>query len=175
MKNKSFLIKMVLTAILCVLAVIAKRFLSFNVWNLSIGVSFLPILVCAMINGRVWGGICGALADLIGAILFPFGPFFPGFTITAFVSGFLFGFIPSEAGNKRFFIATIPTLIAEGALCTVLLNSLWISVLYKSPFLPIVFTRLPLAAVMFIVELASAFIIKRHLIKPIKKLLGKVA
>ena len=79
-KNQQYLIKITVTAILAAAAMIINRFLSFNVWNMSIGISFVPVLVCGLLFGPLWGGVCGALADFIGALLFPFGPYFFGFT-----------------------------------------------------------------------------------------------
>lgn len=171
MQKKQTIYKICITAVLVVLAVIANRFLSFNVWNLSLGISFLPILICALVLGPVYGGICGGLADLIGAILFPFGPFFPGFTLTAFISGFLFGLIKTNGSKGRFFLGCFLVFSLEEILCTVLLNSLWISVLFDSPFLPLLLTRLPKAAVMLCLEIFAAFIIKSHLLKPIQKMI----
>lgn len=171
MTKKQRILKICITAVLCVIAVIANRFLSINVWNLSFGISFLPILICAMLLGPVYGGICGGLADFIGAILFPFGPFFPGFTITAFISGFAFGMIPTDKTKKPFFIVCLSVFTLEELLCTVLLNSFWISILYDSPFVPLVLVRLPKAAIMLILEIFAAFIIKNHILRPIQKMI----
>ena len=171
MSKKQGIYKVCITAVLCVIAIVANRFLSFNVWNLSLGVSFLPILVCALILGPVYGGICGALADFLGAILFPFGPFFPGFTLTAFISGFLFGLIKIKDSNKAFFFFCLSVFLTEEILCTVVLNSLWISWLFDSPFAPLLLTRIPKAVVMLILEISSAFIIKKYLLKPIRRML----
>ncbi len=171
MHKKQTIYKICITAVLCVLAIIANRFLSFNVWNLSLGISFLPILICALVLGPVYGGICGGLADLIGAVLFPFGPFFPGFTLTAFISGFLFGLIKTNGSKGQFLLTCFSVFFIEEILCTVLLNSLWISVLFDSPFLPLLLTRIPKAAVMICLEIAAAFIIKSHLLKPIEKMI----
>ena len=169
--KKQTIFKICITAAFCIIAVIANRFLSFNVWNLSLGISFLPILICAFVLGPVYGGICGGLADFIGAILFPFGPFFPGFTLTAFISGFLFGLIKKDASKKAFLLSAVLVFLAEEILCTVLLNSLWISVLYGGSFMPILVTRLPKAFAMFALEISFCFIIKNHILSPIRKML----
>ena len=171
MNKKQTIYKICITAVLCVLAVIANRFLSFNVWNLSLGIGFLPILICALVLGPVYGGICGGLADLIGAILFPFGPFFPGFTITAFISGACFGLIKTNVSKSRFFIGCTSLFFIEELLCTVLLNSLWISLPYGSPFLPLLSLRLLKAAIMLPIQIFSAFIIKNHILNPIRKMI----
>lgn len=171
MNKKQTIYKLCITAVLCVMTIIANRFLSFNVWNLSLGISFLPVLICAMVLGPVYGGVCGGLADFLGAILFPFGPFFPGFTLTAFISGFLFGLIKEKSSNKAFFILCFFVFLTEEVFCTVLLNSLCISLLYGSPLKPLLLTRTLKALVMLILEIFSSFIIKNHLLNPIRKMI----
>ena len=74
-------------AILVALEVVLSRFLSINLWSNKIGFAFVPIAVTAMLYGPVTTGVTAAVADLIGALLFPSGAFFPGFTLTAFLNG----------------------------------------------------------------------------------------
>ena len=100
-KNKKHLFSLVLTAVFTALTVVLSRFLSVNIWNMSIGFSFVSLMLCGMLLGAFWGGVCGALADFIGAILFPFGPYFPGFTVTAFLSGAVFGFVGKVAKEEK--------------------------------------------------------------------------
>ena len=166
---------LVLAAIFTALTVIISRFLSINVWNMSIGFSFASVMLCGMLLGPLWGGACGALADFIGAILFPFGTYFPGFTATAFVGGVLFGFIGILAkkqikGVNFIGLAALLLLLKEGV-CSLLINSLWITLLYKSPYLPTLVSRLPLCCVNFVLELAFALVLKNFLIKKVRRIL----
>ena len=45
--------------------------------------AFLPIACTGMLFGPAVGGIVGGLSDILGFIVKPTGPYFPGFTITA--------------------------------------------------------------------------------------------
>ena len=74
-------------AILVAMEVVLSRFLSINIWSNKIGFAFVPVAVTAMLYGPLTTGLTAAAADLIGALLFPSGPFFPGFTLTAFLGG----------------------------------------------------------------------------------------
>lgn len=174
-KKRKQLFKLVLSAILCAVSVVLSRFLSFNVWNLSIGVSFLPIMLCAFICGPFWGGVCGGLADLIGALLFPFGTYFPGFTAVAFLSGVIFGFIGMLDRKAKKPIARISLsaviILAKELICTLALNTLWISILYGTPYEALLITRLPLAAVMFVIQTVSALLICKFILPIIRKVL----
>ena len=78
-------------ALLTALEIVLSRFLSINAWNTKIGFSFVPIVAAAILYGPAAAGIVGALGDFIGAILFPIGAYFPGFTLTAFLTGCVFG------------------------------------------------------------------------------------
>ena len=80
-----------LMGLLIALEIVLSRFLSINAWNIRIGFSFVPIAAAGMLLGPIPAGIVAAAADILGATLFPSGPFFPGFTLTAFLTGTLLG------------------------------------------------------------------------------------
>ena len=78
-------------ALLTAVEVVLSRFLSISTWNIKIGFSFIPIVVAAILYGPIEAGVVGALSDFLGAILFPIGAYFPGFTLTAFLTGCVYG------------------------------------------------------------------------------------
>ena len=90
------------------------------------------------------------VADLIGATLFPSGAFFPGFTLTAFITAFGYGFFLHKKQDMPHILAAV--LFSEIA-GTILLNTLWISILYGTPFIPVMIPRLGQAVGMGIVEI----------------------
>ena len=65
--------KIVIVAMLVAFDVIFSRLLAFNVLIAKVGLGFAATAVCAMLYGPVWAGVCAALADLVGALLFPTG------------------------------------------------------------------------------------------------------
>ena len=78
-------------ALLTAIQVVLSRFLSFSTLSLKIGFAFLPVTIGAAVLGPVGGAIVGGLGDFLGAVLFPIGPYFPGFTLTTALSGVAFG------------------------------------------------------------------------------------
>ena len=58
---------------------------------MEISFAFLAVAVSGMLYGPVMAGIMAAVADIIGFFVSPNGFFFPGFTLNAFLSGFMFG------------------------------------------------------------------------------------
>ena len=141
--------RLVLMAMLVAIQVVLSRFLSINLWNLKIGFAFVPIALAGMLLGPMGAGVTGMVADLIGATLFPSGAFFPGFTLTAFITAFGYGFFLQKKQDIPHILAAV--LFSE-IVGTLLLNTKWLSILYGTPFLPIFITRLGQAVGMGIVE-----------------------
>lgn len=138
--------KIAYLAVLTALEILLNRFLSFNVWNQKIGLSFIPIVLAAMTFGPVAGGIVGGLGDVIGAILFPIGTYFPGFTVVAFVQGCLFGLLLYRKYN---ILRVLMASALAQVVCTLLLNTWNISFLYDSPYWPLLVSRLFQACLVF--------------------------
>lgn len=85
--------KIVLTAILLALLVVLSRFLSIKTPITKISFAFLPTMLCATWLGWKWTVLLNVLGDLIGATLFPSGPYFVGYTISTAIAGFIYGFL----------------------------------------------------------------------------------
>lgn len=141
---------MVIMGLLIAVEVILTRFVSIQAWNLRIGFGFLPIAVAGMMLGPVRAGIMAALADLLGAILFPSGTFFPGFTLTALLIGILYGIFLYKKTNTWRILTAIGI---HQCILSLFVNTLWLSILYGSPYWPLFITRTVQTAVMLPVEI----------------------
>ncbi|KAF5084240.1 Folate transporter FolT [anaerobic digester metagenome] len=142
--------RLVIMALLMALSIILSRFLSISAWDLKIGFAFAPIALAGMLLGPIPAGITAAGADFLGATLFPIGQFFPGFTLTAFLTGLLFGaFLHKKANTKNIVLASISTQIIG----SLLLNTLWISMLYGTPFWALMPTRILQTCVMTVIQI----------------------
>ena len=104
--------------------------------TLRIGISFLPIAVCGMLYGPIIGGIAGALGDVIGFITTkPIGFYFIGFTISAFVVGFLFGLL---LHRKPITLARVAgTVLLYTIIISLILSPIWLFMMYGSPLFAI--------------------------------------
>ncbi len=158
-KNNAYL------GLLVALEIILSRFLSFNAWNVKIGFNFVPIVVAAMLFGPVSAGIVAALGDFLGAILFPIGAYFPGFTATAFMTGVVFGLFLYK---KQTAARTLGSVLINQLVLSLLLNSLWISILYGSPYLPLLATRIIQCAVLGPVQFITITFIIQGVVKRIR-------
>ena len=141
--------KLIVMALLVATNVVLSRFLSIATQENKIGFAFIPVAIGAVILGPIGGGIVGALGDFIGAILFPIGVYFPGFTVSAFLSGWIYGKLLKK--NQSHLRIILAASISE-IVCSLLLNSLWISLIYEIPYWGSVSMRILQVLIMIIVE-----------------------
>lgn len=138
MKRKFDTKMLVTAALLIAMQIILSRFLSINAWNLKIGFAFTAVFVAAYLYGPWFSAVVAVIADVVGASLFPSGAFFPGFTVTALLSGIVFGLFLYK---KQTPVRIIAAVAIDQLVLGLLLNSYWLSILYGSPYLPLLATR----------------------------------
>lgn len=148
-KNKISAKLLVIISILIALHVVLSRFFSINAWNIRIGFAFIPIFVAAYLYGTLAAGTVAGVADVLGAILFPSGPFFPGFTLTSVLTGVIYGGLLHKKQTKARILFAV---LLDALICTIALNSLWITLLYDTPYAVLVSTRVIQSAVTMPVE-----------------------
>ena len=130
---------LVITAFMIALSVVLSKLVSINISFLRIGFGFLPIAVLAILYGPVVAALGYGLADIIGAFLFPTGTFFPGFTVSAVLTGLIFGFV---LYNKE--VTIIRALTASALVClfvNLLLNTYWLTFLLGKGFTVLLASR----------------------------------
>ena len=130
--------KLITLGLLVAMDVVLTRFLSLNAWNTRIGFGFVPLVIAAILYGPLPAGIVGALADFIGAILFPTGPYFPGFTFSMFLMGLVFGFLIHK--DQAFWKIVLAVVITQFVI-SLFLTTYWIHMLYGAKYVPLLATR----------------------------------
>ena len=140
----------VISAMLIAIDVVFSRLLAINVLIAKVGLGFAAIAVCAMLYGPAWAALCAALGDLAGALLFPTGAFFPGFTATAARTGLIYGMFlyRSRPGLRQCFLAAL----TNGLAVTLVLNTAMISLVFGPDFWPLLYTRLAEFAAMLLIQ-----------------------
>lgn len=151
---------LVLIALLIGLNVVLSRFLSINAWNIKIGFTFLTIYVAARIYGPLGGIIVGGLGDLIGSLLFPTGPYFPGFTFTAILTGLLYGLLLRKKSDT-FTIAY--TCIINEFIINLLINTYWIHLISNANYLVLLSTRIIQAVIKTVVGVIAISLLAKAL------------
>lgn len=149
-KQMSMTHRLVLMAMFAAVQIVLSRFLSINLWNLKIGFSFIPVVIAGILLGPVSAGLVGLVSDVIGATLFPIGTFFPGFSLTSFITSFGYGFFLYKNQSMKNIVAAV--LFSE-IVGTIFLNTLWISMLYGTPFFAVLIPRIAQAVGMSVVKI----------------------
>lgn len=155
----------VVLALLIAVEIVLSRLLSISLQNLKLGFSFLVVAFAAREYG-VFGGVAvGGLSDLVGALLLPIGPYFPGFTLTAALMGAVYGICLKRANVKKIVLAQVINNFVLG----MLLNSFWISLLYGSPFLSLLPLRALQAAILTAVGVPALHFMNKYVPRIAKK------
>lgn len=139
MKNVSIL---TCVALLIALDVILTRFLSINTQFLRISFGMIPVALAGAAFGPVWGGICGAVGDVLGMMIFPSGAYFPGFTVTAALTGIIYGLLLYRQEGKTLFVRAIIASVLVCIGCNLFLDTLWLDMMYGNGFLAILPMRI---------------------------------
>ena len=132
-------------AMLVALNIVLSRFCAISTQITKISLSFLTVACAAYLFGPLPAAAVGAVADFVGAILVPTGAYFVGFTVSAFISGLILG-AAFRRGTSHITVAL--ACIADRVTTTLLLNSLWISLLYGTPLKALILARAVQCAVM---------------------------
>lgn len=140
MENKSNTSRLVIMAFLIALEIVLTRFCSVNTPVLRIGFGFLPVSVMGIMFGPVWAAAGYAVGDILGMLIFPTGAFFPGFTVTAALTGLTFGIFlhGREITPKRVLPASCIILLG----LNLFLDTFWLSILMGDGFIALLPTRI---------------------------------
>ncbi len=154
-QNFNSLVMLATLAMLIALEVVLSRLVApINTQFSKISFGFVPIAIAAYLYGIKGGAVVAGVSDVIGAILFPSGEFFPGFTVTAIFNGIIFGiFLGKKLEGKlnKFLRSFIPVVITQ-VIGSFLINTFWISYMYHSSFTALLATRLVQTLIMIAVE-----------------------
>lgn len=150
MQKKSLSVKsVVLLGLMVALNVVLGRFSIQITPEVRLSVlGFIPIAMAGMLMGPLYGGLVGAAGDVLNYALFThaYGGYFPGYTLTALLSGIWYGLVlhGKRITWLRAAVAILPVII----LGEMGLNSVWTYMLYSKTF----WARLPLRLLTNIIE-----------------------
>ncbi len=148
------------------LGVVINLFGSFYITaTLKLSLGFLVLALIGMLYGPVCGFAAGTFIDVICYLLYPNGPYFIGFTLTTALTGMMFGLFLYRFRTELWRIIVSRTLI--NLLLNLLLNSLWLTVLYGQAFWAMLPSRIFKNVVLLPVEVALLWLI----LTPASKLL----
>lgn len=151
-KGEARLRALITLALLIAIEVVLSRFLSFSQLKTKFSFAFVAVVLAGRYFGPVGGALCGGLSDLIGALLFPIGAYHPGFTLTATLTGLVYGL----CFQKGYRLSRACLAVAYSQVVgTLLLNTLWVYTIAKSSYLVLLTARLPEFFLMGMVKLLT--------------------
>ena len=158
--------KIILSGIMLALLIVLNRFVSIKTPLLVISFSYVPIMISAIWLGPKYSTLIAALGDFIGAILFPFGTYFPGFTLTAGLSGLVYGIFlyknPEEkVESKKFIIKLIISNLLVLGIIEIFIVSIWLNILYGKAYLVVVSTRVVTQVIMLPIRVITIFFLEK--------------
>ena len=140
MKKKLTIYHLAIFALLLALKIILSRLtgISFGIVKITFG--FIATAITGYLFGPVGNGIAGGITDLLGFFLFPQGTYFPGYTLTSILSGVIYGsfLYHKQPSFYRLFLA----VTIEACFCSLLLNTLWTSILFEKAFIALLPLRI---------------------------------
>ncbi|MEA4963210.1 folate family ECF transporter S component [Lutispora sp.] len=156
-------LSMAVGGLLAGMSIILTRFFAVYLVGGSVRLSFgdIPILLAGMLLGPVIGGLTGAIADLAGMLIFGGGgfPYFPGFTLSAMLTGAIPGLIFYRTKSNYSLWKIVLTIMITSLLVSLGLGTLWLTILLKKGFLVLLPARIIARAIMAPIEVAVLYLI----------------
>ena len=152
--NNSFSVRrLAQMALLIALEIILSRFVSIATPIVKISFSFLPLAAMAILYGPAYAAAGAGLADFLGATLFPIGPYFPGFTLSAALTGAVYGFILQK--NRVTVGRTLSAILVIDIFIQLGLSTLWLVMITDKAFLALIPVRAMKCAAMIPIKLVG--------------------
>ena len=151
MRKHSNITRLVVISFMITLEVILTRiFAIFMPTSIRLSLGFLPVAMTSILYGPLWAGVSYALGDIIGMLIFPMGPYFPGFTLTAFLTGAAFGLVlyKKPVTFKRTLIASLIVVV----FCNLILDTFWLYLLYDQAVIAMLPLRIVKAGLTLIMQ-----------------------
>ena len=124
------------TRVICISAILSALFIVLYSIKLQLApelritFTFIPLALSGWLLGPVPAMLVGLIGDLVGCILFPAGPYFPGFTLTQVLSGLIFGLFLFRKNTDKILLPVLFSKAIISMFLNVGLNALWLSMLY---------------------------------------------
>lgn len=162
--------KIILSALLLAMLIVLSRFLSVKTPIVKISFAFIPTMLCAIWLGPKWTVLLNVLGDVIGATLFPTGPFFIGYTISTAIAGLIYGLLlykrkENTYNDTQFILRLILAVVLVTCISNIGLNTLWISITAGKSYKVLLGTRIAKELVMIPIRVIIVFLIEKMLRK----------
>ncbi|MDR2521729.1 MAG: folate family ECF transporter S component [Spirochaetaceae bacterium] len=160
--------QLALAGLLLAILILFERFIAIETLLLRISLSYVPYILAGWLLGPVWTAVIGATGDLLGMLLMPKASFFPGFTLNAVLTGFVYGIsLHNKKPGKQLCAPLILSLLTVHLCIHLGLTTLWLSILYKKAYWVIITSRVIANTIEIPIEFTTMMLLTRFLEKPV--------
>jgi len=146
------------TRIICQIAlliaitfVLERQFAVLNLADIRVSFSFIPMMICGMLFGPVWGAVSYGIADILGWTMMAGAPI-PLILVSRIINGFIFGLVLHRENLKFWPHAFINSFLAQ-IICAAGITTLALSLTFGRPFFAQLVLRLPAIAIIFVLQI----------------------
>ncbi len=163
-KRKITVKKLCVLSMLTALTVILAIFCTFRIGNaIKIPFKFITVFITAAVYGPLWGGVVGALGDLLNSLLVPVGAPLPQITAVEFLYGIIFGLFFYKKQGKTYFINTVLCAFVMTIIDLTLVSYILTSVGYFASFTVAVSIRLSASVIKFFMYILVCILMKKYI------------
>ena len=152
---KNSTLNLAVIAMLTALLVVLALYCTIKTQALKITLDFIPVMIAAKLYGAKGAGLVAGMGDIIGYICHPTGAWFPPITLTAVITGVVFGLMLKDNSlktTKDKLKALFSVVIAQFGI-SAFITPLWLNMLYGTSYGTFFITRIPQIAIMTAVQL----------------------
>lgn len=160
---------LVIMSLFIALEIILTRFLSIQTPILRIGFAFVATALCSIILGPVLGSIAAGVADILGMIIFPQSAYFPGFTLSALLSGLIYGLMLHKKNISILRVAL--TVLIITIFVDLGLNTLWLSMITGKAVFALIGPRFIKSLIMFPIQVILIHVVWKYIASHVRNLI----
>lgn len=120
---------------------------------------FLPLSYAAGLFGPLLGGLVGGAGDILAWVYAPKGPFFPGLTLSAVLTGAVYGLFLYK--QKKTILRVTLAVVIVTIFIDLGLNTYWMTFIYGKGFFVVLPTRILKSVIMLPVQISMIFALWR--------------
>ena len=160
--------QMVFLAFLIALQIVFTRFFGLDIGGIiRINFTFIVTAVMAVYFGPLLTGVGYVVADIIGMVLFPKGAYFPGFSLSVFIIGVIYGIFLYKKHFSWWRIIAIEILVL--IVVTAGLNSIWLVMITGKAYTALLIPRVTQGLIMLPIEVIILGMVQKYLIPQLNK------
>lgn len=131
---------------------------------------FIAYIIAGIMYGPAVSGAVSVAVDILKFLIKPTGAFFPGFTLSSFLTGTIYGIAFYK--KKPTFLRIVITQLVIDIFVHIVLNTLWLTMMYNKAATVLLPMRILKTFALFPFEIVIVFTVAKT-VEQIRKRLGK--